>query len=200
LPLHLSAFDNDALIERHPELRRAEAEAAAAKANVDIAQRDSRPDPTLGLHGGEEDDDTLVRLTVSIPLFVRNTYRAEVDAASADALRAEQAYRNKLQHARGELQATAKRYQSTRAALHDWEKSGQRRLKGRIALLKQLWEAGEIGTTDYLVQLQQTLDTQVSAAALHGAVWDAWIRWLSASGQIGTWLGIETAPIAATKR
>ena len=69
---------------------------------------------------------------------------------------------------------------------------GQHRLKGRIALLKQLWKAGEIGTTDYLVQLQQTLDTQVSAAALRAAVWDAWIRWLSASGQIEYWLGIQT--------
>jgi cobalt-zinc-cadmium efflux system outer membrane protein len=192
LPRDLSAFDNNALLERHPVLRRAEAEAAAAKAYVSIAQRDSRPDPTLGLHGGREDDDTLVRLTVSIPLFVRNTYRAEVDAANAEALRAEQAYRNKLRRARGELQAAAKRYQSTRSALHDWENSGQHRLTGRIALLKQLWEAGEVGTTDYLVQLQQTLDTQISAAALRAAVWDAWIRWLSVSGQIEYWLGTQT--------
>jgi len=194
LPPDLPAFDNKALLERHPVLRRAAADAAAAKANVSIAQRDSRPDPTLGLHGGQEDDDTLVRLTVSIPLFVRNTYRAEVDAANAESLRAEQAYRNKLRRARGELQAAAKRYQSTRSALYDWENSGQRRLKGRIALLKQLWQAGEIGTTEYLVQLQQTLDTQVSAAALRAAVWDAWIRWLSASGQIEYWLGTRTDP------
>ena len=194
LPLDLSAFDNEVLLERHPVLRRAAAEAAAAKANVSIAQRDSRPDPTLGLHGGQEDDDTLVRLTVSIPLFVRNTYRAEVDAANAEALRAEQVYGNRLRRARGELQAAVKRYQSTRSALHDWENSGQHRLKGRIALLKQLWEAGEIGTTDYLVQLQQTLDTQISAAALRAAVWDAWIRWLSASGQIEYWLGTQTDP------
>jgi len=192
LPRDLSAFDNNALLERHPALRRAAAEAAAAKAGVFIAQRDSRPDPTLGLHGGQEDDDALVRLTVSIPLFVRNTYRAEVDAANADALRAEQVYRHRLRRARGELQAAAKRFQSTRSVLHDWENGGQHRLKGRIALLKQLWRAGEIGTTDYLVQLQQTLDTQVSAAALRAAVWDAWIHWLSASGQIEYWLGIQT--------
>ena len=194
LPLDVSAFDNKALLERHPVLRRAAAEAAAAKANVSIAQRDSRPDPTLGLHGGREDDDTLVRLTVSIPLFVRNTYRAEVDAANAEALRAQQVYRSKLRRARGELQAAAKRYQATRSALHDWENSGQHRLRGRIALLKQLWEAGEVGTIDYLVQLQQTLDTQIAATTLRAAVWEAWIRWLSASGQIEYWLGTQTDP------
>ena len=192
LPRDLSAVEHKTLLEQHPVLRRAAAEAAAAKANVSIAQRDSRPDPTLGLHGGQEDDDTLVRLTVSIPLFVRNTYRAEVDAANADALRAEQVYRNKQRRARGELQAAANRYRSTRSALYNWENSGQHRLKGRIALLKQLWQAGEIGTTEYLVQLQQTLDTQVSAAALRAAVWDAWIRWLSSSGQIEYWLGTRT--------
>ena len=81
LPPDLSAFNDQMLLDRHPLLRQSAAEAAAAKASVSIAQRDSRPDPTLGLHGGREDDDTLVRLTVSIPLYVRNTYRAEVDAA-----------------------------------------------------------------------------------------------------------------------
>jgi len=200
LPLDASAYADNTLLDRHPVLRRAAAEAAAAKANVSIAQRDSRPDPTLGLHGGREDDDTLVRLSVSIPLFVRNTYRAEVDAANAEALRAEQIYRNKLQRARGELQAATKRYQSTRSALQDWENIGQHRLKGRIALLKQLWEAGEVGTTEYLVQLQQTLDTQISAATLRAAVWEAWIRWLSASGQIEYWLGTQTDPASRMKR
>lgn len=199
-PLHISEFDNTALLERHPDLRRAAAEAEAAIANVSIARRDSRPDPTLGLHGGQEDDDTLVRLTVSIPLFVRNTYRAEVEAANADAMRAEQVYRNKLRRARGELQAAAKRYRSTRSALHNWETRGQDRLQGRIALLKRLWKAGEVGTTDYLVQLQQTLDTQISAATLRAAVWDAWIQWLSASGQIEYWLGIKTDAATTTKR
>ena len=198
LPPDLSAFNDQMLLDRHPLLRQSAAEAAAAKASVSIAQRDSRPDPTLGLHGGREDDDTLVRLTVSIPLYVRNTYRAEVDAANADALRAQQVYRSRLRRARGELQAAASRYRSTRGALHNWENSGQYRLQGRIALLKQLWEAGEIGTTDYLVQLQQTLDTQITAVTLRATVWDAWIHWLSASGQIEYWLGPRTAPAAET--
>lgn len=200
LPLHVSAYDNSALLERNPELRRVAAEAAAAKANVSIARRDSRPDPTVGVHGGQEDDDTLIRLSVSIPLFVRNTYRAEVEAANADALRAEQVYRNRLRRARGELQAAAKRYQSTRSALDNWENSGENRLKGRITLLKRLWQAGEIGTTDYLVQLQQTLDTQISAAALRAEVWEAWIQWLGASGQIEYWLGLKADPAATTKQ
>ena len=110
LPADLASFNSDDLLQQHPTLRQAQAEAAAAKASVSIAERDRRPDPTVGLRGGQEDDDTLVGVTVSIPLFVRNTFRAEVDAANADAIRAEQVYFNRLRRAKGELQAAEERY------------------------------------------------------------------------------------------
>jgi cobalt-zinc-cadmium efflux system outer membrane protein len=191
LPADVASFESDDLLQQHPALRQAQAEAAAAKASVSIAERDRRPDPTIGLRGGQEDDDTLVGVTVSIPLFVRNTFRAEVDAANADAIRAEQVYFNRLRRAKGELQAAAERYRLTRAALSDWEQMGQRSLAGRVELLKRLWETGEISTTDYLVQLQQTLDTQASAVELRSSTWDAWIDWLEASGRMEHWLDVS---------
>ncbi|TCK17866.1 cobalt-zinc-cadmium efflux system outer membrane protein [Thiogranum longum] len=190
LPTELPAFNADKLLQQHPALRQLEAEAAAARASIAIARRDRRPDPTIGVRGGKEDDDTLLGITVSIPLFVRNTFRAELDAANADAVRAEQFYYNRLLRAKGRLQGAAQRYSVTRAALNYWEKSGQPSLKGRIDLLKRLWESGEIGTTEYLIQLQQTLDTQASAIKLQGAVWTAWIDWLIASGRTTHWLGL----------
>lgn len=190
LPADLASFKSDDLLQQHPALRQAQAEAAAAKASVSIAERDRRPDPTVGLRGGQEDDDTLVGVTVSIPLFVRNTFRAEVEAANADAIRAEQTYYNRLRRAKGELQAAAQRYRLTRSALSDWEQIGRRSLKGRVELLKRLWETGEISATDYLVQLQQTLDTQASAVELRGSAWAAWIAWLKTSGQTEQWLGL----------
>jgi len=55
--------------------------------------------------------------------------------------------------------------------------------------LQRLWEAGELSTTDYLVQLRQTLDTKESALELRRSMWQAWFEWMSASGQIETWLG-----------
>ncbi|HHJ15705.1 MAG TPA: TolC family protein [Gammaproteobacteria bacterium] len=190
LPENLPAFNADDLLGQHPLLRQSEAEATAARASIAIAQRERRPDPTIGIRGGKEDDDTLLGVTVSIPLFVRNTFRAELDAANADAIRAEQSYYNRLRRAKGSLQAAAQRYSVTRAALDYWEQSGQSSLKGRIDLLKRLWETGETSTTDYLVQLQQTLDTQASAVELQGATWDAWVAWLTASGTTEHWLGL----------
>ncbi len=190
LPGDIAPFNADKLLQQHPALRRSQAEASAARATVTIAQRDRRPDPTIGIRGGKEDDDDLVGVTVSIPLFVRNTFRAELDAANAEAMRAEQAYYNVRRRANSALQAAAQRYRLTRAALGYWEQTGQSSLRGRVDLLKRLWETGEISATDYLVQLQQTLSTQASAVELQGAAWSAWIAWLEASGQTERWLGL----------
>ena len=55
--------------------------------------------------------------------------------------------------------------------------------------LQRLWESGEISTTDYLVQLRQTVDVQDSALDLRQLLWRAWFEWLMASGQVDTWLG-----------
>lgn len=190
LPADLETLNAEELLKQHPALRQSEAEASAAKATVAIAQRERRPDPTIGVRGGQEDEDTLVGVTVSIPLFVRNTFRAELDAANADAIRAEQAYYSTVRRAKGQLQAAAQGYRLTRSALSDWERTGQSSLKDRVSLLKRLWETGEISTTDYLVQLQQTLDTQASAVELRGSAWQAWVAWLQASGQTERWLGL----------
>ncbi|WJW76378.1 TolC family protein [Thiohalobacter sp. IOR34] len=190
LPERLEQTDPAQLLQRHPRLRQAEAEAAAARAGVTSAQRQRRPDPTLAVRGGREADKRLLGLTLSIPLYVRNDYSAEVDAAAAAAVRAEQAYRDGLRRARAELEAAAERYRLTRAALRDWQEHGRQSLQGRTELLQRLWESGEIDTTDHLVQLQQMLDTQLASVELRGDVWQAWLAWLQAAGRIEHWLGL----------
>jgi len=194
LPETLTNPDADTLLQQHPTLKQLRAEAAAARATVIIANRDRRPDPTIAVRGGKEANDTLVGITVSIPLFLRNNFRAELDAANAEALSAEQRYRNTLRRARSAMQAAAQRYKVTRSALGYWEKTGLTSLQGRLETLQRLWQSGEIDTTDYLVQLQQTLDTRISAVELRRASWDAWLAWLQASGTTEQWLGLSKAP------
>ncbi len=188
LPAGLAQQIDDALLAQHPRLREARARVRAADAGVELARRERRPDPTLGLRGGWDDEDTLLGLSISLPLMVRNNFRAEVDAAVADAQRADGDYRDIRRRVRAAMEAAAARYRLTRAALADWQRGGQASLRGRMALLQRLWESGEIDTTDYLVQLQQTLDTEVAAVELHGAAWQAWLAWLAASGQTEHWL------------
>ncbi len=194
LPGTLENYDTAALLKQHPVLQQLRAEAAAAYASISIARRDRRPDPTVALRGGKEASDGLVGVTVSIPLYLRNTFRAELDAANAEAISAEQRYRNILRRARSAMQAAVQRYQVTRSALGYWEHTGLSSLQGRIETLQRLWQSGEIDTTDYLVQLQQTIDTRISAVELRRATWDAWLAWLQASGTIEQWLGLTKAP------
>lgn len=71
-----------------PEQRVALAQSMRAARFVTVAERDRHPDPTLSLRGGQVDigsvSDNVVGLSISVPLFVRNGYRAEAAAAQAD--------------------------------------------------------------------------------------------------------------------
>ena len=58
----------------------------------------------------------------------------------------------------------------------------------RTALLEKLWRAGELGTSDYLVQLKQSLDTALSGLELQSQAWQAWFDYLSAAGRLTDWI------------
>ncbi|HHH35887.1 MAG TPA: TolC family protein [Gammaproteobacteria bacterium] len=183
---------DEALLAAHPRLRQARARAGAGRAGMALARKSRRPDPTVGVRGGRDDEDTLLGLTLTLPLFVRNDFRAEVRAAAATARSGEERLRDVRRNLRAAMEAAASRYRLIRAALEDWEREGSASLRGRVDLLRRLWESGEINTIDYLVQLQQTLDTEQAAQSLRGAAWDAWLAWLTASAQVEQWLGIGT--------
>jgi cobalt-zinc-cadmium efflux system outer membrane protein len=183
-------MDVDRLLARLPALQAALARVATARASVRLSLREKRPDPTLGIRAGKEDSDTLTGITLSVPLFVRNTYSAEVAAANAGLLRAEQQAASLRQQARAGLIAAAQVYRNARRAWTTWEAAGAPRLSQRTELLDRLWRAGELNTTDYLVQLKQALETEVSATEQHGRLWRAWADWLAASGRIAQWLKI----------
>ena len=172
-----------------PQVRAAQLLAEAASARVSLRERERRVDPTVTLRGGKEDDETLVSLNVTIPLPVRNRFRHEVTAASAEHRQAQQVFSDTSRRAYSRFVGAQERYQISQSAWQDWRKTGDVSLKSQGDLLRRLWEAGELSTTDYLVQLRQTLDTGESALELRNAMWRAWFEWMTASGQIATWLG-----------
>ncbi len=194
LPAALPGQNEETLLREHPRLRLLASQAEAAKAGIRLAKRQRKADPTLALRGGKEDSDTLLGLTFSMPLNVRNTFRAEVVAASAEATQASQAYHAAYRRAQADLAAAGEQFRLNRAALDDWQQGGRSSLEGRVESLERLWRAGEISTTDYLVQLRQALDTQIAAAELVNATWQAWIAWLDAAGRTEAWLGLSESP------
>jgi outer membrane protein, heavy metal efflux system len=185
------APDFEALLNRLPVVRAERARMNAARSAIELQVRQQRPDPTIGLRGGHEENEALIGLNLSLPLFVRNTFSAEVDAANAELIRAQQQAQDTYRRAGARLKAAFERYRLASSARADWQASGQRSLTVQVNLLKRLWQAGALGATDFLVRLNQALDTRASAIDLRGHVWRAWFEWLVASGQTNAWLGAD---------
>jgi cobalt-zinc-cadmium efflux system outer membrane protein len=183
------AEDPRSLVLALPEVLAARREVETADAVVELRRRERRPDPTLSLTGGDEDGESLVGVNVTIPLFVRNRFSHEVTAALAERSEAQRLSDDVMQRAYARLVSAAERYELSRGAWGDWASTGQASLTRQTEQLKRLWQAGELSTTDYLVQLTTTLDVQESALDLREALWQAWFEWLWASGQVDAWLG-----------
>lgn len=185
-------------IEQLPESRAAQAAALAAERDVIVARRNRVADPTVGLRGGRIDygnvQDNVVGVTVSVPLFLRNSYRAEVVAAQADAdVATAEAERVGI-----ELDADRRRaidsYAAAQSAWARWQTSGGTNVERREGLLERLWREGELSTTDYLLQIKQTLDTQLAGAELEARLWRSYADYLAAIGQLERWAGLDDTP------
>ena len=180
-----------------PSVRRARAEVDAAEARVTVAERDRRADPTISLTGGRVTDgpyhDRLIGVTVKLPLFVRNSFNAEVTAARSSADAADATRRDVILRAGADAEQAGASFNALRDAWLAWQQSRAPSAAERAALLQKLWEAGEISAAEYLVQLKQSIDTELTAASLRGRVWDAWADWLAASGGLAAWLGLDAA-------
>lgn len=180
-----------ATVDDRPELVRAQAEQERAEAAVTVADRARRPDPTLSLTGGSvrvgSRNDRVVGLSVSIPLPVLNSGRYDVGAARADADAAFASRRAEVWRSDARLTQARSTYAAMRAASEGFRRGRAGAFDERAKLLDKLWQAGEIGTSDYLVQLKQSLDTALSGIALESQTWQAWFDYLAAAGRLTEW-------------
>jgi cobalt-zinc-cadmium efflux system outer membrane protein len=182
-------------LEALPEWHLANANALAAQRLLIVAKKDRIADPTLGFFSGRIDygnvTDNVAGITLSIPLYLRNSYNAEVIAAQADS----DAASTDVERVIIELQSRAKRTTATYAAMQKaaqlWRSSKGTSVQRRSELLENLWRAGELSTADYLLQLKQTLDTELAGAELESRLWRSSTEYLSANGQLESWLGLD---------
>ncbi|MET3650813.1 cobalt-zinc-cadmium efflux system outer membrane protein [Dyella japonica] len=183
-------------LDDRPELLKVRADESAAQAGIDVARRARLHDPTVSLTGGRVNTgvrtDQVIGLSVSIPLPVLNNGRAEIDAALAEAGAASAMVRARQQVTRASLREAQSRYDALLAAGQAFRAGRAAAFDDRTALLEKLWRAGEISTSDYLVQLKQSLDTALSALALESQAWQAWFDYLAAAGRLTDWLDGRT--------
>jgi len=178
--------------EQRPLLLRTRAERDRADAGVTVARRARAPDPTVSLTGGRVRSgtrtDRVVGISVSIPLPVRNTGRADIAAAQADADAAFASHRAASMQADAGLVQARATYVALRDAMAVVQQGRAAALDERSRTLEKLWQAGEIDTTDYLTQLKQGLDTALGALALESQAWQAWFDYLAAAGRLTDWI------------
>jgi outer membrane protein, heavy metal efflux system len=175
-----------------PDILQAQAEQERADAAVNVADRNRRPDPTLSLTGGQvrsgSRTDRVVGISIAMPLPVLNSGRYEVSAARADADAAFASRRAAELRSDAQLRQAQATYTAVRAASETFRLGRSGAFDERAALLDKLWQAGEISTSDYLVQLKQSLDTALSGIALENQTWQAWFDYLAASGRLNEWV------------
>jgi len=183
--------DLDAFIMRLPQMRIARANVATRKNTIALRKSESSADPTIAFRGGKEDKESLIGLTLTIPLNVRNNFSAEIEAARKEYLQSEQLAQQTFRDLRRDINSLTKHYQLTRNAWHQWQASGQISMNRQLRLLKRLWRAGDLSTTDYLVQIKQNLDTQSAGIRLQTTLWSSWLNWLEATAKIESWLQLN---------
>lgn len=178
----------DKTVQQLPQMLGIIAKVKAAQGNVKVQAGKSSVNPTIAFRAGKEEQDKLLGLTLSIPLQVRNNFQAEIDAANAEMIQAERESIDAYRKLKSRLEIAIVSYQLSRNAWLSWQQSGADTLNEQIKLLERLWKAGELNTTDYLIQLTQTLQTKASAIEQRGRMWTDWSEWLIASGKIQQWL------------
>jgi len=178
----------DESLAKLPALRIAQAQVQLAKSTTGLARTNRSTVPTLGVRGGRVDKQTLLGLSLSIPLMVRNSFTAEVNAASQQTVQHEQQMLADFRRSAARLDGSLIAYRTQFDAWQDWKKIDEANLNQQFQLLQTIWKSGEISTSEYLLQAGQNVDARETAVELKGDVWAAWLDWLDASGNLEAWI------------
>lgn len=186
--LQPSKINYQKILASLPTLKAAKTRITKQRNIMHLRVREQKSDPTISLRAGGEDSNTVIGVTLSIPLNIRNNHQAEVDEARAHIKQAENNLEATQYQLKTQLLSVAQTYQLTYSNWKSWQKIAHRSLEQQSHLLIRLWKAGELSTSDYLVQLNQIKEAKLKQVELKANVWKAWFNWLSISNQFKPWL------------
>jgi len=172
------------LVDQHPSVKTAYAEWQAVQAQAEVVKNETRADPTIGLSGGKAGDDNTVGLSLSIPLYIRNSYTAEAQAARREALAAEASYQAVRQNQRAQLEASQATLDAYETRYQRWRQLIEPRLRNSAIALEKQWRAGDLSTPDYLLALKGRAESMQTGIQLETEWHNAVIDWLTQSGQL----------------
>jgi outer membrane protein, heavy metal efflux system len=195
LPTPVLPASLDAFVDELPSMRKAMFDVDALRENVALRKGERSWEPTIAVRGGREDEESLIGLTLSLPLKIRNNQKAQVQTARQELAQAEQLLRQARRDQRAQLLSITERYRLLQSAFSSWQRSGRSHVTRQLKVIKRLWRSGDMSTTDYLVQLKQALETQASGIELRNKMWRSSFEWMNVTASIDDWLNITNSGI-----
>ncbi|AXS83056.1 MULTISPECIES: TolC family protein [Marinobacter] len=150
----------------HPAVASAHARWQSLKEEAEVTRRSARAEPTVGLNAGRDEGESVVGLTFSIPLNVRNNFRFETRTAERAALEAEARFQAVYRKQRFDWQAAYAAWQRYEQQYRRWQDVVRGRVENSAELLERQWRSGDLSTTDYLLALNQRAESLRSGIEL----------------------------------
>lgn len=174
---------NKVLLE-HPSIKKYEAAIKVSESGLLFSQRNQNSDPTVGLKAGIDDGDNYVGLDFSIPLYVRNSYNDDTHASRQRVKESESIFDDALRQLEYRFNSALIQYRANYNSWKDWQQSGAITIERRTVNLEAMWEAGELDTTEYLIQLRESLNARSMILQTEYQAWLSWFDWLASSGVV----------------
>lgn len=178
----------DSFLDQLPVIHKAQMNVAALRENISLRQSERSWEPTIAIRGGREDEESLVGLTLSLPLKIRNDQKAEVQTARQELAQAEQILLQEKRNNRAQVLSSTERYRLLQTAFQSWQKKGRGHVSRQLESIKRLWQSGDMSTAEYLIQVKQALDTQTAGIELRNQMWLSSFEWMNNTASIDDWL------------
>ena len=173
-------------LENHPAVATARAEWKANKQAAEIARKQTRSDPSIGINIGKTDDEDVFGLRFSLPLNIRNNFSAEARAASQLVLASKSRYQTVRRNQQLAVEASKAVLGELRQRLEQWHSLVKRLEENSEKLLERQWHSGDLSTAEYLLSLQQRAEGLQAGIELQQQYRTAFIDWLYQTGQMHT--------------
>lgn len=172
------------VVDDHPSVTAAKAQWEVMEMMAELAQKNKKPDPTIGINVGKTAGDNLVSLNFSMPLNFRNNFSSESQAAQQQALSAESNYLNLKRYQYYKIVGSQDVVHEYSNRYRKWNLLMQGRDKNSEKLLQNQWRIGDISTTEYLLTLQQRTEGLLSGIELEQEYKTAVIQLLLDTAQL----------------
>ena len=181
-----------------PALKSAYQQVLVAKVTAEQAKADGSADPSISLSAEREGDENKFGVGVSIPLQIRNNYSEAIAVANQGVAIAKQTYlaqeRILLQQQKQfslSLPRLKKHYQ-------DWSELVLTSSFEAAKNLAQQWQIGDINTSDYVQSQRQMSSSYLAGLKLESALYESWLTWMGASGQLEFYLNSQLPQASRT--